>query len=91
MNARVLIIEDNPANLELMRFLLQAFGFTLFTAADGPEGIETARCDDPRSNRLRPPNARPRRLRGGQAVEERAHTARYPSRGGHGLCDGRRS
>jgi CheY-like chemotaxis protein len=43
MTARILIIEDNPTNLELMRFLLQAFGFTLFTAADGPEGIETAR------------------------------------------------
>jgi CheY-like chemotaxis protein len=43
MTARILIIEDNPTNLELMRFLLHASGSSLFTAADGPEGIETAR------------------------------------------------
>lgn len=43
MPGRILIIEDNPANLELMRYLLRAFGHTVLTAADGAEGIEMAR------------------------------------------------
>lgn len=42
MPARILIIEDNAANLELMTYLLQAFGCTLLTAHDGEEGIEVA-------------------------------------------------
>ena len=43
MPGRILIIEDNPANLELMRYLLRAFGHTVLTACDGAEGIEMAR------------------------------------------------
>jgi two-component system cell cycle response regulator len=45
--ARVLVIEDNPANLELMSYLLQAFGHTVLTATDGVAGIETVRRDAP--------------------------------------------
>lgn len=40
MSARVLIIEDNAANLELMKYLLQAHGCETGTASDGLEGIE---------------------------------------------------
>jgi two-component system, cell cycle response regulator len=47
MAARILIIEDNPTNLELMRYLLHASGHILFTASDGSEGIETARHANP--------------------------------------------
>ena len=47
MAARILIIEDNPTNLELMRYLLHAAGHTLYTAADGAEGIEIARRTNP--------------------------------------------
>jgi CheY-like chemotaxis protein len=47
MAARILIIEDNPADLELMRFLLQAFGYTPIIAGDGPEGMEAARRENP--------------------------------------------
>ncbi len=47
MAARILIIEDNPTNLELMRYLLHASGHVLLTAADGLEGIETARRTSP--------------------------------------------
>ncbi len=43
MAKRVLVIEDNPANLELMTFLLEAFGYTVVTARDGAEGIEMVR------------------------------------------------
>jgi two-component system cell cycle response regulator len=45
--ARVLVIEDNPASLDLMVYLLQAFGHTPLTARDGLEGIETARREHP--------------------------------------------
>jgi CheY-like chemotaxis protein len=40
--ARILIIEDNPANLELMVYLLKAFGHVPVTARDGAEGLALA-------------------------------------------------
>ncbi|MHB9025533.1 MAG: response regulator [Armatimonadota bacterium] len=40
MPGRILVIEDNPTNLELMVYLLQAFHHTVFTASDGEEGIQ---------------------------------------------------
>lgn len=42
MSARILLIEDNPANLELMSYLLRAFGYAPRTAADGGAGLELA-------------------------------------------------
>ena len=45
MPARILIIEDNPTNMELMLYLLNAFGYEVITASDGREGIETALAD----------------------------------------------
>lgn len=45
--ARILIIEDNPANIELMSFLLGAYGHTPLSAADGPRGVAAARSDRP--------------------------------------------
>jgi CheY-like chemotaxis protein len=39
---RILVIEDNPTNLELMTYLLKAFGHTTITASDGEEGVEVA-------------------------------------------------
>ncbi|HVR37446.1 MAG TPA: response regulator [Methylomirabilota bacterium] len=47
MPARILIIEDNPASLELMTYLLNAFGHVLFTARDGAEGLAVARREKP--------------------------------------------
>ncbi|MBP7999451.1 MAG: response regulator [Chloroflexi bacterium] len=43
--ARVLIIEDNPANLELMTYLLQAFGHLPIAAADGTTGLRIVQQD----------------------------------------------
>lgn len=40
MSVRILIIEDNPTNLDLMTYLLNAFGYTTLTAQDGEEGLE---------------------------------------------------
>jgi CheY-like chemotaxis protein len=39
---RVLVIEDNATNLELMRYLLEAFGHTVVSARDGVAGVEAA-------------------------------------------------
>jgi two-component system cell cycle response regulator len=45
--ARILLIEDNPDNLELMSYLLGAYGHTVSTAEDGEHGVETARREHP--------------------------------------------
>jgi CheY-like chemotaxis protein len=42
MGARILVIEDNPTNLELITYLLNAFGHTTIAARDGEEGVEAA-------------------------------------------------
>lgn len=43
MAARILIIEDNAANLDLMAYLLRAYGHTVISASDGETGITAAR------------------------------------------------
>ena len=43
MPARILVIDDNPENLELMTYLLRAFGHTTLKAMDGEEGLQLAR------------------------------------------------
>jgi two-component system cell cycle response regulator DivK len=45
--ARILVIEDNPANLKLARFLLESAGHEVIAAADAAEGLAHA-------ERLRP-------------------------------------
>ena len=47
MSARILIIEDNPANLELMTYLLRAFGHTVLTTENGNHGLEAAEREHP--------------------------------------------
>ncbi len=37
---RILLIEDNPTNLQLMAYLLTAFGYTVLPAEDGVKGLE---------------------------------------------------
>lgn len=45
--ARILIIEDNPTNMELMSYLLTAFGHTPLMAFDGESGVRMAREQRP--------------------------------------------
>ena len=45
--ARILVIEDNRDNRELMQYLLSAFGHVAISAEDGETGIETARRERP--------------------------------------------
>jgi CheY-like chemotaxis protein len=47
MATRILIIDDDPTNLELMSYLLRAAGHLVYTASDGALGIESARCNNP--------------------------------------------
>ncbi|MEO6884930.1 MAG: response regulator [Jatrophihabitantaceae bacterium] len=41
--ARILVVEDNPDNLELMTYLLQASGHTVTVATTGNRGLDLAR------------------------------------------------
>jgi len=45
--ARILLIEDNPDNLDLMSYLLTAYGHAVTTAEDGESGIAAARAAPP--------------------------------------------
>jgi two-component system cell cycle response regulator len=45
--ARILIVEDNPANLYLLNYLLNAHGHTTESAADGVEGLARVRSMHP--------------------------------------------
>lgn len=47
MTARVLIVEDNPINRELIDYLLSAFGFETLKALDGAIGLDMARRERP--------------------------------------------
>ncbi|MGC1378847.1 MAG: response regulator [Anaerolineales bacterium] len=44
---RILIVEDNEDNQDLMRFLLERAGYEVSTVENGLEGIEAARRDNP--------------------------------------------
>ncbi len=45
--ARILVIEDNPINLELTTYLLRAAGHEVLTAADGEAGLAAAMRERP--------------------------------------------
>lgn len=47
MKVRILIIEDNAANLELERYLLNSAGYATLTAEDGAEGLAMMRQELP--------------------------------------------
>ena len=40
MGARILVVDDNPANLQLMTYLLKAFGHIPSEAVSGEEALE---------------------------------------------------
>ncbi|MDT3671064.1 MAG: response regulator [Aromatoleum sp.] len=47
MPARILIAEDHPPSLELMRYLLGAHGYATRSATNGREAIDLARQERP--------------------------------------------
>lgn len=42
MSARILLVEDNPANRDLMSYLLRAFGYEVVCEDDGCSGLASA-------------------------------------------------
>jgi len=44
---RILVIEDNPLNLELVRALLQKLGYVVIDSGNAEEGIERAKAEQP--------------------------------------------
>jgi two-component system, cell cycle response regulator DivK len=47
MGAKILLVEDNPANLHLMDYLLRAFGHVTVSAKDGAQGVALAERESP--------------------------------------------
>ena len=45
--ATILIVEDNPANMKLVVFLLQSAGYTVLTATDAEAGLTLAHDKPP--------------------------------------------
>jgi two-component system cell cycle response regulator DivK len=44
---KILIVEDDPHNRELLVTLLERHGYSVITAADGQEGVNRARLESP--------------------------------------------
>jgi two-component system cell cycle response regulator DivK len=42
MSKTILIVEDEPKNMKLLRDLLQRFGYEILEASDGEEGVKSA-------------------------------------------------
>jgi two-component system cell cycle response regulator DivK len=47
MAKTILIVEDEPRNLKLLRDLLQRFGYLTLEATDGEQGVELAKASIP--------------------------------------------
>jgi len=45
--ARILIVEDNMDNYELVRFVLERAGYDIFLAVNGRDGVDAARAQKP--------------------------------------------
>jgi two-component system alkaline phosphatase synthesis response regulator PhoP len=45
--AKILVVDDEPDILEFLQYNLEKEGFTVFTASDGEEGIESAERENP--------------------------------------------
>jgi len=45
--AKILVIEDNPANMTLATFLLESAGYTVLSATDAETGLTLARDEPP--------------------------------------------
>ena len=45
--ARVLVVEDNPANMTLATFLLKSAGYVVLSATDAESGLALARAEQP--------------------------------------------
>ena len=47
MSKKILIVEDDPRSLKMIRMTLRAYGYSLLEATDGEEALKMARSDKP--------------------------------------------
>ena len=47
MGARILVTEDDPQNMYLVKFLLESAGYEVLSATDGEEAVEVVRAEKP--------------------------------------------
>jgi len=47
MSKRILVIEDDPASLRLMQYILEHKGYEVLTAVNGLDGLKKARSEEP--------------------------------------------
>ncbi len=47
MSKKILIVEDDPRSLKMIRMLLRPYGYSLLEATDGEEALKVARSDKP--------------------------------------------
>ena len=47
MGKTILIVEDEPMNLKLLRDLLKRFGYEIIEATDGEQGVKLAAANEP--------------------------------------------
>ena len=47
MGAKILVIDDEPVIVDLVKFALELEGFTVITAEDGEQGITMAKTEKP--------------------------------------------
>lgn len=45
--AKILVVEDNPSNMTLVKLLLETAGYTVVTATDAEAGLTLARNEKP--------------------------------------------
>jgi len=47
VSKKILIVEDDPRNLKMIRMTLRPYGYSLLEATDGEEALKVARSDKP--------------------------------------------
>ena len=47
MSKKILIVEDDPLSMKVLRMLLRSYGYSLLEATDGEEALKVARSDKP--------------------------------------------
>jgi two-component system cell cycle response regulator len=47
MNSKILVVDDTPANLMVLRSMLEVNGFAVMTASSGPQALELLKTELP--------------------------------------------
>ena len=77
MNKRILVVEDQEDNRQILRDLFGSAGYAMCEAGDGEAGVAAAQDGAPRSHSHGHPAAAARRLRGDAAHQGRPRSQSY--------------